>query len=720
MRRSGSCCQEQDNQLKEEAMEGWKKLQSNKTLLGLAIFSSVIAATEGILYHWSTEGGLLKVLLIIENTIKAFTFKPPISLEAAQHFIDADPGLFRAFIGYLYMLVIFIAPYCTFSALYKLISNFLKAGRLVWKGRFEENIVIFGYNGDVRTLIKSIIEKNKAERTGRFSPSRYKISLVSDKELPETERFHYLRNGVEHYEFNIFKAKDSELKEILGEKRLGIYSAKYIFLMDESSMNNFSLLQMLTGGSRDIESISDQIKIFCRCEDDGVLRLIESYYDTPSVDAAGKRIKHRNFDLEIVDVFDLQIWQMFSDTDPHTYYLEKNKTLAEAGKKAIPPEDWKMHLLVLGFGKLGQQAAIQAMNLGVASVKNSILIDVVDYSMEDKKSLFMSRFRPGVFTPERESSDSGSEVFRVNPDLADGELQIRFHSMNVRYGQFSRLLSTMAVDSEGRSLPYTYVVSAIDDTDSSIYNLTELQRFLSAAGDGAADITPVYMRMDSDELLRNYIHNNGDALGLKKLNLIEGVSHLMTIDKIIDDNGNKTAKRINLFYDSMSFDLGSRKKPGAEDRERKSEEKAWQKLTLYQRNSNRASAYHLSTKKEVLKALYGENYKKALDHLFTGDGLYPFVDGAWDYGFAYSDPAGDDVFISKANKDELAMEMLRTEHRRWCYYTLSCGWAHKDGPKDQLLHTNPCLVPWHGLEDTPSLREYCKYDLMPLMAIYEE
>ena len=70
-----------------------------------------------------------------------------------------------------------------------------------------------------------------------------------------------------------------------------------------------------------------------------------------------------------------------------------------------------------------------------------------------------------------------------------------------------------------------------------------------------------------------------------------------------------------------------------------------------------------------------------------------------------------------------AREMLKTEHRRWCYYTASIGWEPpaangRSVRKDDRLRTNPCITDWDSL-----LRwqpQTCKYDLMPLMAEYEE
>ncbi len=667
-------------------MEGWKKLQNSKTLLNLAIFSSIVTTLMGILYHWETDGILLKILLIIENTIKAFTFRPTISLEAAQNFIDADPVWYKVIIGYFYMLVVFIAPYCTFSAAYKIIDRFLRVRRQLGKDNKKESIIIFGNNKDVDTLVKSMTSGKKAEEY-----KDYRISLVTEKKLGDEERYRLLKSKVAFYEFDILKSDTKELKDILGEKHLDAAGASYIFLMDDNSMKNFSLLQTLTGEYDGIKPVGNSTKIFCRCEDDGVLRLIESYYDTPAVSKDGSRkLKHKDFDLEILDVFDLQIWDMFLKEDPSSYYTKAGDI------KAPDPDDWKLHMLILGFGKLGQQAAVQAMNLGVASSRNDILIDVVDYDVDNKKGLFMSRFRQHAFIPEGDS-------YVANSEWADGHLELRFFNMNVRYGEFAQLLEKLSEDS-----PFTYIVSAIDDTESGIFCLTEVQKFLQSRGSEAVERTPVMLRIDSDQRLRRFIESNSSFFGLKKLRLIEGVSDLMKIERIIDSESNDIAKEVNFLYDGMGYEYG----PGNET----DQEAAWNKLTLFKRDANRASAYHLFGKEAVLKARCGDSYIEELKPLFTEGGLYPYENGSWKYG-----DITDAEFMEKAKCSPVAFEMLKMEHRRWCYYTMSCGWA-KGRPADnkdkEMRHVNVCLSDWEELERDNI--EYCKYDLMPLMAIYEK
>ena len=122
----------------------------------------------------------------------------------------------------------------------------------------------------------------------------------------------------------------------------------------------------------------------------------------------------------------------------------------------------------------------------------------------------------------------------------------------------------------------------------------------------------------------------------------------------------------------------------------------------------------LRQEKAAIKAELGDDARAVLDGIFGENGLYCWNGKDWDYRMK-----SDEEFLRRLHELPFALEMLKTEHRRWCYYTMSCGWAQESSPKkNDVLHTNPCIVDWAGLEAIRPVT--CKYDLMPLMAIYEE
>ena len=166
----------------------------------------------------------------------------------------------------------------------------------------------------------------------------------------------------------------------------------------------------------------------------------------------------------------------------------------------------------------------------------------------------------------------------------------------------------------------------------------------------------------------------------------------------------------------MTFDANGAVGPVTE----KEVQASWNALTLFRRNANRAAAYHNTVLRDVLDCSLGEEGKVAvMQPLFEGeDALIRWEDGKWHFTIT------DDEFIERVSAPEnaFACEMLKMEHRRWCYYTASIGWEPpaengRDVRKDDKLRINPCIVPWDAL-----LRyqpQTCKYDLMPLMAEWE-
>ena len=96
-----------------------------KILLILAIVSFVVAFAEGMIYYSPAEysNGLVRYLLIIQNTIRAFVFKTDIKIEDVADAIKASNSVVEIIVSYIYLVIIFIAPYCTLSFGYKFLKQ---------------------------------------------------------------------------------------------------------------------------------------------------------------------------------------------------------------------------------------------------------------------------------------------------------------------------------------------------------------------------------------------------------------------------------------------------------------------------------------------------------------------------------------------------------------------------------------------------------------------
>ena len=660
-------------------MKEWMKVRTNNALFALAVCSFAVIALEGILYYASYPDVFFRSLLILQNIIKAFTFKATISLENARAFMLQDPSPFKTGLGYLYMIGVFTAPYCTIATVYKLLERALKFAFWVRGSSEAAPIVIFGYNDTVRNLLKS-------------ADGRQRIHVVCEKDPSTEERYRLIRKKVRLHAFDLTKAEEKEVDKLL--KELEIDRASNVLLFEDSSIRNFSILQTLGSGKG---GLSRQSKVFCRCEDEGIGRLIENYYDRACSREGGRR-----FDFEIIDLPRLQVRSMYRDIPLHSCWMKAPQDVRR------DPENWRVHLLILGFGKVGQQTLLQAMNLGVTHSENPIVIDVIDQDVEKNRDLFFNHFSARAFS----QSKSDPRVYDMDPGWADGRLQLRFHKMDVRYGAFRELLPELT---EGEAGPFTYVVSAIDQPDTGIHCVTELWRFLRASDREHGRNVPILIRMDSDLRLQRYLKGGAEQSIMEGVHVIRPPEEILTFADLFESGTDSSAKQCNAYYAKMTFDAKGRKGPETD----KEVQDSWNDLTLFRRNANRAAAYHNAVLRDVLDCMLGDGKASAMQPLFEGaDPLIRYENGVWRF------TKTDDAFIETVILPEqaFAREMLRTEHRRWCYYTASIGWEPpeengRNAEKSDDLRINPCIASWPDLLLWQP--ETCKYDLMPLMAEYE-
>lgn len=686
----------------------WRKIKTNRTLFVLAIYSFVVTAVEGFLYFGTYEDVFFRVLLTLQNTIKAFTFKTTISLEAARSFMLNDPTPLKTLLGYAYMLAVFIAPYCTIAAIYKVLEKVLRLNAWFRRADKKDRILIFGYNEMTRKLLEKVNGKEP------------RIHVVCDKEVSSEERYKLLTSKIQLHTFDLLKAKKEDIGRLLQDVEIG--KVTKVLLFEDDSVRNFSLLQTL--GNMENSGLAEGAKIFCRCEDEGVYRLIEDYYD-----AEGRKESRGRFDLEIFDLYELQVRQMYENYPLHSYWLDRPTAAAAgaAGKEpSIPretPDKWRLHLLILGFGKLGQQALLQAMNLGVSHSGNEIWIDVVDENIEKKQNIFFNHFATTALA--QDEAEPG--LYRVNEAWADGSLAIRFHKMDVRYGAFREKLEKLAASPAGG---FTYVIAAMDQLDAGVRCASELRRFLRKNDEAHGMSVPILLRMDSDHRLRGYIEGGCSGSGLDGVRIIPDSDSILDLGNIFGVDWDDAAKKCNVYYANMSFDAkgsADAARPAVDPADNGQAEETWQRLTLFRRNSNRAAAYHNMVLTDVLNAKYDGKPSAAenMEKIFTGGtALIERKNNGWSFSL------GDEAFLKRLDGAEtlseeyaFALEMLKTEHRRWCYYMISAGWEPptengRGVQKNDELCVNPCLVPWDKL--TEYQPETCKYDLMPLMAEYEK
>ena len=633
----------------------------------LAVLSFIIATVQGIIYYKNYES-FFKVLLVPQNSINAFGFKASVTIKDTVAFMKDTPSPLYKGIGYAYCIAVFTAPYCTISFIYKFLERLLRFIIFFRRDRDCRHVVIFGYNNDVRSMLKN----NSSD------PKKTCVHIVTSEQIDSEEVYRLNKAGYMIHYADVLKASESELPSLLAKTR--IESAANVILFESSSIRNFSLLQLFRlneDDSSDRIKLSAGAKISCRCEEEGIGRLIADYYNS----AAGT---DAFFDLELVGLPEMQIHKMYSDHPLHTVYKGKD----------IPLGDWTVHLLVAGFGQLGQQAVLQAMNLGVVHESNRIIIDVFDSSIKAKKAVFLNQFSRGTF-------DITDSSVKLSSEAADGVLEINFHELNIAHLSFYDM-----VRSKFETEPYTYAVIALENVDLAVNCAMQLEELYSEHG---LEL-PILMRMDTDRRLAGYISDENGSLA--NVSLIDDRSIVITLDMIINSEIDRRAKDYNHFYNNIR--LVSAGETETADSSEGDPEQEWNRLRLFRRSSSKAAAYHDEVKNDIIPKLAAENGVELSDkteELIGVNGkLMRYTGSAWQMN------GSEEELLDKLKKDSFAYGLAALEHRRWCCYMASIGW--RAGERSDKFRRNPCLVTQRKLMETKP--EMCKYDLMSLMARYKK
>ncbi len=643
------------------------KTNTNRLIFLLAAVSFLIATIEGAIYYES-YAPFFRILLVLQNSINAFGFKATVTLKDAFAYMKDNTSVFNRSIAYAYGIAVFTAPYCTLSFIYKFLERLLQFIVFFRRNKKCRHIVVFGYNDDVRAMLKNGVSDKK----------KTCVHIVSAEKLSGEEVYGLNKHGYAVHCADLLKADESDIPSLVS--KMFLEKAENIILFEKSSVRNFSLLQLFRLNEKDSEyriMLSPGAKVSCRCEEEGISRLISSYYNSTAGSDA-------YFDLEIIGLPEMQARKMYSDCPLHTVYRDTD----------TPLKDWTVHLLVAGLGKLGEEAVLQAMNLGVVHEQNHIIIDVFDNSIASRKAVFLNQF-------SRDSFNMTDDRVVLKSDVADGVLEINFFEVNVTHIDFYDTVRERA-----EKEPYTYAVIALEDTDLAVNCAIQLEELFAEKGVRI----PILMRLDNDRRLAEYIAD--DAGALTDVRLIDGRSSVITLDMITGRSIDRIAKDYNHFYNNIA--LITANEAGAADNSDEDPENEWNRLRLFRRSSSKAAAYHDEVKNDVIPKLAAENgapLPEKLEELIGRNGtLMKYNGSAWQMN------GSEEELLEEMKKDGFAYELASLEHRRWCCYMASVGW--RAGERSDKFRRNPCLVTQQKLMETRP--EMCKYDLMSLMARYRK
>ncbi len=641
-----------------------KKGAYNKVLTVAAVLSFLIASVEGYIFYGEyAEFGFFRILLTVQNSIKAFLFSPSISAEDVLKTLSDVGSSLELYAGLAYVVAAFVAPLCTATALFVAAERFFRKGLERWRSRRQEGTLVFGYNRDVKALLKNHDGKSGV------------VHVVADVELPEKEERELMKRNIFFRRMDCVYAPEESLRELLEEVRAR--QIKKIFLLDDSSMHNASLylrLCKLAQSGPEGAVFPKGAVCCCRCTEDCVRELAADYFDR----------ERPSLGLYLFDLAELRVRKTFS-----RYPIWGNDFQTPgAPDPTLPAEQFNVHILIVGFGGVGEQFLRQAVNLGVAHSDSTILIDVVDQDALQKKELFCSAL-------ELDDAFVGDNEIRVGAgcpgaDLADGLLRIRFHEIDVRGNRFSQFLRDTAAE-----MPLAYAAVCIKDLDVGIRCVSAIERY-------TADEThpfPVAVKLDCSEQLAEYLDKNDKTFGNVFAMGGAGPEKDFTLVDIYNSSTEKKARDYHEIYRSISFaPQGEVVTPGA----------GWDALKLYQQQANRLLCYHAQTKAYVLSCADSRDPRSVLQEHLRAAGI-ALEDGK----FTYSD--SEEEMLRRVEESPLLRELLHMEHRRWCYAMILAGWSGKCTKKDEARKLSPYICPWDRLAMGTR-----KYDLIPVLMMSQE
>lgn len=677
----------------------------------IAVFSVIICILEGYFYYRVLDGNLyVQILMNINNIFKAFLFSPSISIDDARKVLEQQGGtMFKTIVCYLYMAVVILAPICTAVALLKSIEKTARGWVNSFKISFYEKVFIFGYNNNSKEFIKNIVDGNK------------KVIIVTEKPFLDSERLELLRKGIMLICGDFSNGKENDMK--YGFRKMRIEKADSIVLFENQATTNFSILlniieyyDSIQRKSKLFELIpkNDEtiyIKCSISCEDSGIQEVITDYYDRYIDQVSHVTNRAIHIDLKLFSIPEIQVRELFSHRPIYQYnlmdqrtYIKKHYDWEETTNECANP--WDTHLVIVGFGKLGQNVLLQALNLGNLQSKSIITIDVFDNNADEKKGIFAKRF-------SHENVDINQEFisFPKKKQNSDGKVIINFHKVDIR---------TIDFEDELRKLQdVTYVAICFEDSSLSTIGMVTIEKYFKNV--------PVAVQMDVDNKVIDYIKKNIKSykhvfpFGTKK--------EVLDQDTIVENHMDKKAI---LYNDKYNEYHEHDKKIICEHINHISRNKldAWNKTILQKKNSSRKLIEHEPFKIILLlvdswlsQGLEYENIMKKVSELLSClEKNKDYEDKDVKQIRGYLDNAYKKIKVVKVNEilsaDKVLEELATLEHRRWCNFMFTNGYIYEDGKKDDLAKKNPCLLSWNLLCEHQS--EMLIYDVLSILICAEK
>jgi len=640
-------------------------------IIGVASFAVLLA--EGLVYYdFFAKQEWYQFAAALQNAFRSFLFDPMLDIPVILENMNEHGGEEYQNLTFWYSCASFAAPLCTATALFMVLKRFFLNVLKRMRGVFREKVLVFGYSDEVKGLLQN---------TGGSWWTAPVVHLVGNQEITEGEEMELLKQGITYHRMDPLAAGKMEFAELMRSVRSK--KIRKIFVMEDTSIRNVSLYMHLH--EKDWEAKKEGKRLFapgavchCLCEEAYSRSLAIVYHDFK------KGEKKKDPEMKAVPtlglfLFDLTEIRMRKSFDLHP--LVEKIDLSKAN-----PYD--VHVLIVGFGHTGEQVLRQCVNRGVLHAESRIIIDVVDENALQRKEAFAGTFAPGMVT-------NGEDTISVGGEQADGELLIRFHSINIYQEAFSRFLKENAAE-----MPYTYAAVCLRDVDRAVYCLNTIERYTDGNGS-----FPVAVKLKDNDYVAHMLDADQESYPTVFSVGGHGSDDALSLDDIY---GEYMAERMRAFHETYNkLDLRS-----AGDRASYGDQAwdviPWEEANYFVKWANDMLDQHTPSRMAVLKALCRKDIASDLWERMDRAGLHLLPTGILAYDL------GERELLEKLESDSVLSQMMRMEHRRWCYAMLFAGWSGDCKKKNMNRMENPCVVNWEKLCEGKEFYK-AKYDLLPLL-----
>lgn len=385
------------------------------------------------------------------------------------------------------------------------------------------HIVILGYNANSSILVKNLKQEG------------YSLAVVVEH-LSMEDREYLNNEGIAYF--------IGHYSNPIHYKKCGIKKCKYVILFHEDDSINLDYYISIKDFLNTHHTSKTPIKVLVHLHHVKSVQLYERL-----INKEPAAIKSRFFNS-----YQLIAEKMLSDYPLYKGYEEQLRTV----------DGNSLHLVFIGFGKLNQQIAYQALNRTHFITKQPLQISVLDRNIEQVKKEWES------LAP---NADKMAKMVFTKIDLSNESLRKVFHN---------------------RAFEGTHIfVSLKNDFLDMIEGLELAQIFPNA---------PVYIKMNDGLLISKWLHEHEEEF--KYVQRYAYAREVLNSDYVLNEKLMTLAKNAHENYQQLREALNQEPL------------KSWDQLDLFKQESNRYQLLHESTKLMLIQlkkvALTDHTYKEVI------------------------------------------------------------------------------------------------------------